>query len=213
MDLTPAQLDRAIGAVVGSAVGDALGAGYEFTYPAQDLIPEMIGGGLGNFAPGEWTDDTAQAAAILSVICHHERGTHVLRRGEQLGRLQVASGFGQDALGVVDIRWDSFNTSPVDQELCGRRVVAPVMQVTLSQRPFSLSIENGGREATVATNGSDSELHAAGEARRILTFRWMRRPASLAIARRSTRNGEPITGLAAFFDRFLGLGEAVDRRV
>ncbi|SNU02093.1 ADP-ribosylglycohydrolase [Ruaniaceae bacterium KH17] len=67
MDLTPAQLDRAIGAVVGSAVGDALGAGYEFTYPAEDLIPEMIGGGLGNFAPGEWTDDTAQAAAILRV--------------------------------------------------------------------------------------------------------------------------------------------------
>lgn len=67
MDLTPAQLDRAIGAVVGSAVGDALGAGYEFTYPAQDLIPEMIGGGLGDFAPGEWTDDTAQAAAILRV--------------------------------------------------------------------------------------------------------------------------------------------------
>jgi ADP-ribosylglycohydrolase len=65
--LTPAQRDRAIGVVLGSAVGDALGAGYEFTYPPQDLVPEMIGGGLGNFAPGEWTDDTAQAAAILRV--------------------------------------------------------------------------------------------------------------------------------------------------
>ena len=27
----------------------------------------MIGGGLGDFAPGEWTDDTAQAVAIAEV--------------------------------------------------------------------------------------------------------------------------------------------------
>lgn len=67
-DLTPAQIDRACGALLGSAVGDALGAGYEFdaVRPGPDG-PQMIGGGLGNFEPGEWTDDTSMAWCIAEV--------------------------------------------------------------------------------------------------------------------------------------------------
>ena len=60
MKLTTAQTDRACGVLLAAAAGDALGAGYEFSAPL-DGVPAMIGGGLGNFAPGEWTDDTAQA--------------------------------------------------------------------------------------------------------------------------------------------------------
>ena len=67
MRLDSAQLDRAVGAVLGSAVGDALGAAYEFGSAPYDGWPEMIGGGLGGFAAGEWTDDTAQAVAIARV--------------------------------------------------------------------------------------------------------------------------------------------------
>ena len=65
--LTPAQADRACGVLIASAAGDALGAGYEFAHVAPDLVPSMIGGGLGNFASGEWTDDTSQAVAIARV--------------------------------------------------------------------------------------------------------------------------------------------------
>lgn len=65
--LTAAQTDRACGVLLASAAGDALGAGYEFANVPPDLVPTMIGGGLGNFAPGEWTDDTAQAVAIAEV--------------------------------------------------------------------------------------------------------------------------------------------------
>jgi ADP-ribosylglycohydrolase len=68
MELSAAQVDRACGAVLGSAVGDALGAPYEFG--ASEVGPEgprMIGGGLGGFAPGEWTDDTTMAWCILDV--------------------------------------------------------------------------------------------------------------------------------------------------
>ena len=67
MRLTTAQMDRACGAPLGSAVGDALGAGYEFGCAAvRPDGPAMIGGGLGNFAPGEWTDDTAMTWPVLA---------------------------------------------------------------------------------------------------------------------------------------------------
>ena len=67
MQLDEAQLDRAIGTLWGAACGDALGAGYEFESAPLDGRPEMIGGGLGGFAPGEWTDYTAQTYAIARV--------------------------------------------------------------------------------------------------------------------------------------------------
>ena len=48
-------------------MGDALGAGYESGSAPYQGWPAMIGGGLGGFARGEWTDDTAQAVAIADV--------------------------------------------------------------------------------------------------------------------------------------------------
>jgi ADP-ribosyl-[dinitrogen reductase] hydrolase len=59
-------LHRAAGTLLGLAAGDALGAGYEFQSPPFDRI-EMRGGGLGPFAPGEWTDDTSMAICIAEV--------------------------------------------------------------------------------------------------------------------------------------------------
>ncbi|XDV69109.1 ADP-ribosylglycohydrolase family protein [Streptomyces sp. R33] len=58
------RLDRAVGAVLGSAVGDALGAPYEFG-PAGELTArgeEMRGGG--GWDPGEATDDTQMAVLV-----------------------------------------------------------------------------------------------------------------------------------------------------
>lgn len=58
--------DRVAGALLGMAAGDALGAGYEFAAPPLGDVG-MIGGGLGGFAPGEWTDDTSMAVCIAQV--------------------------------------------------------------------------------------------------------------------------------------------------
>ena len=68
MELTTAQRDRACGVLLATAAGDALGAGYEFGPPLADDAPvTMRGGGGCNWAPGEWTDDTAMAIAIAEV--------------------------------------------------------------------------------------------------------------------------------------------------
>ena len=56
------------GVLLSQACGDALGVPYEFaTPPAADELAEMVGGGLGNYAPGEWSDDTQMAACIALV--------------------------------------------------------------------------------------------------------------------------------------------------
>ena len=68
MTLTTAQLDRAIGVLLGTAAGDALGAPYEFGPPrGPELEVAMVGGGAFGWGPGEWTDDTSMAMAIAEV--------------------------------------------------------------------------------------------------------------------------------------------------
>lgn len=66
--LTSDQADRAAGVLLAGAAGDALGVPYEFaTPPGPGESAEMLGGGLGDFAPGEWSDDTSMACAIARV--------------------------------------------------------------------------------------------------------------------------------------------------
>lgn len=76
--LSAAALDRAIGAIVGSAVADAAGARFEFLpaglysteFPAPVLggIGELVGGGSFGWAPGEFTDDTQMALALAAAL-------------------------------------------------------------------------------------------------------------------------------------------------
>lgn len=68
MKLTTAQTERAAGVLLATAAGDALGVPYEFARPpGAGELAEMTGGGLGNFAPGEWSDDTSMAVVIAEV--------------------------------------------------------------------------------------------------------------------------------------------------
>lgn len=60
--------DRIAGVMLGTAVGDALGVPYEFsTPPGPHQDAAMLGGGIGNFAPGEWSDDTSMAISVARV--------------------------------------------------------------------------------------------------------------------------------------------------
>jgi len=60
-----ARHDRAVGALLGLAVGDALGTTLEFSgRDSKPPLKDMIGGGPFGLRPGEWTDDTSMALCL-----------------------------------------------------------------------------------------------------------------------------------------------------
>ncbi len=68
-----AALDRARGALVGLALGDALGTTLEFSgRDSNPPVTDLVGGGPFGLAAGEWTDDTSMALCLAESLM--ERG-------------------------------------------------------------------------------------------------------------------------------------------
>ncbi|OBJ70999.1 ADP-ribosylglycohydrolase family protein [Mycobacterium sp. 1274756.6] len=126
--------DRACGALLGTAAGDALGAGYEFQGPRRADEPvAMIGGGLGPFAPGEWTDDTAMAIAIAETAA-----TGADLRDDA-------------ALDVIVRRWAQWSATAKDVGVQTRTVLATA---TTAQAARAASAALHARTGRTAGNGS-----------------------------------------------------------
>jgi ADP-ribosyl-[dinitrogen reductase] hydrolase len=65
--------DRLLGALVGLAVGDALGTTVEFREPGSfEPVADIIGGGVFNLEPGQWTDDTSMALCLAESLIEKE---------------------------------------------------------------------------------------------------------------------------------------------
>ncbi len=61
------------GALIGLALGDALGTTLEFSHrDGHPRVTELIGGGPFNLKPGEWTDDTSMALCIAHSLIRKE---------------------------------------------------------------------------------------------------------------------------------------------
>ena len=61
--------DRAIGALLGLAAGDAVGTTLEFEpRDAYEPLTDMVGGGPFRLKAGQWTDDTAMALALADSL-------------------------------------------------------------------------------------------------------------------------------------------------
>lgn len=78
-----AMADRARGALLGLAIGDALGTTLEFK--ARDTyapLTDIVGGGPFGLKPGEWTDDTAMALALAFSLeeCNRLDEADLMRR-------------------------------------------------------------------------------------------------------------------------------------
>lgn len=107
MHIEPKQMDRAAGALLGAAAGDALGVPYEYGSRTLGERAEMLGGGLGGIAPGQWSDDTEMACVIAQVAA---KGAD-LRSEEALDA--IAEGF---------LRW--YDGNPPDVGVQTRHVLS-----------------------------------------------------------------------------------------
>ena len=63
------EMDRAIGALLGLGIGDAVGTTLEFKAPGTFTpLDDMIGGGPFRLAAGAWTDDTSMALCLAESL-------------------------------------------------------------------------------------------------------------------------------------------------
>ncbi|MGB3772466.1 MAG: ADP-ribosylglycohydrolase family protein [Rhodococcus sp. (in: high G+C Gram-positive bacteria)] len=148
MKLTTKQLDRVEGVLLGTAAGDALGAGYEFGYPSAETTIGMIGGGMFDWAPGEWTDDTSMAICVA--------------RG-------LADGRGLDGIAENFAAW--FDTRPADigvqtQKVLSSRVRSAEQMTEVAARIPGRTGGNGSlmRTAPVALSFLDDPTAGAAAA-------------------------------------------------
>jgi len=65
---------RSRGALLGLALGDALGTTLEFSVrDSQPKVTEIVGGGPFSLKPGQWTDDTSMALCLAHSLIRKER--------------------------------------------------------------------------------------------------------------------------------------------
>jgi len=137
--LNSRQNDRAVGALIGAAAGDALGVPYEFGSRALVGEARMLGGGLGGIAPGQWSDNTEMAAVVAQVAA---TGAD-LRTEEALE--QVAQGF---------LRWCA--DGPPDVGIQTRQLLSPASRLPGPAAPAlrRLGADLHVRTGRMAGNGS-----------------------------------------------------------
>jgi ADP-ribosyl-[dinitrogen reductase] hydrolase len=142
--LTTAQSDRAAGALLAMAAGDALGAGYEFGPPlGDDVDVRMAGGGSFGWAPGEWTDDTSMAVAIAEVSAEG---------------LDLSTTEAQDRIAA---RWIEWAADAADVGVQTRQVLAAAARGTGSVATRVRSAATALHERTGKTAGNGSLMRTA----------------------------------------------------
>lgn len=110
-----ARFDKALGAYLGLAIGDALGATVEFMRPREILLQygthrEIVGGGWLKLPRGQVTDDTTMSLALgEALLAGGGSGIAQLRDADNLDNDPLLRGIGQAYL-------DWWRAGPVD---CG----------------------------------------------------------------------------------------------
>lgn len=185
-------LDRALGAYLGLAIGDALGATVEFMTPREiaaryGVHREIVGGGWLKLAPGQVTDDTTMSLALGDALL----------RGERLGRR-----FDTQLVAEAYLAW--WRGKPVDcGNTCRRGIQRFLRDGSLSGPPNEGDAGNGALmrnlPAALATLGDDAAFEQISLAQaRITHHHPLSDAAVLDIGRllRAVLDGEDETALA-----------------
>ena len=196
--MTPShdRVHRAIGALVGLAVGDALGAPFEFqpggTYrrrfpePVVGGIGEMVGGGP--WGPGEFTDDTQMAVMVAESLLERD-GVDQADLGERF-RAWVQSG--PKDVGIATRSVLTADADPVTaaaEYFARNRHNAAGNGSLMRTIPAAIRFAGDGTEATMAAARSISVVThgdpAAGEGCAIYH----------ELVRRALEGGDPIAAI------------------
>lgn len=159
-------LDRALGAYLGLAIGDALGATVEFMTPREiahrfaaqgGVHRHIVGGGWLKLAPGQVTDDTTMSLALGDALL----------RGERLGRR-----FDTQLIAEAYLAW--WRGKPVDcGNTCRRGIQRYLRDGSLCGPPNEGDAGNGALmrnlPAALATLGDDAAFEQVSLAQARIT--------------------------------------------
>lgn len=184
------KMDRAVGAFVGLAVGDALGTTLEFSRrDSHPPLTDMIGGGPFGLQPGEWTDDTSMALCLAESLLAND-------------------GFDPADLMQRFVRWwqhgeNSVNGRCFDIGITTRNALARYQK---SGNPLA-----GDTDPMTAGNGSIMRLAP-------VVLRWFHDPAAaidIAALQSRTTHGAPaaVEGCRLLAEILLDLVESGDKAV
>lgn len=187
--------ERALGAYLGFAVGDALGATVEFMTPSEiqhsyGMHRDMIGGGWLKLKPGQITDETQMALA--------------------LGQSIIDSG-GWNATAAADAFVAWLKSKPVDVgNTCRRGIQRYLTDGTLAGQPNDADGGNGAcmRNLPLALamlNDDDAFIHATVAQCHITHHHPLSDAATLALGRmvRTLIRGGGIKGCRAVANRLI----------
>lgn len=164
------ELDRYRGALLGLAVGDALGAPVEFMRPGTfDPVTEMLGGGPHELMPGEWTDDTSMALCLAESLieCRGFDAVDQLRRyvrwwrNGHLSSTGVSFDIGQTTRAALE----AFESSGAPAGLTSTSAAGNGSIMRLAPVPmfFALNIEDAiefGGQSSMTTHASEEAVSA-----------------------------------------------------
>lgn len=128
--------DRALGAYLGLAVGDALGATVEFMRPREiqhrhGIHRDIVGGGWLKLAPGQVTDDTTMSLALGQALA--DAGAPAIQQAAQQPDGPVAQAI-THGMGQAFVGW--WRAKPVDcGATCRRGIQRFLLNGSLSGPP------------------------------------------------------------------------------
>lgn len=161
--------DRARGALLGLAVGDAVGTTVEFRARGTfQPLTDMVGGGPFNLEPGQWTDDTSMALCLADSLLSQgtfdpvdqlERYVRWKREGylSSTGRCFDIGNTVREALRTFEATGDpkSGSTHP---RSAGNGSIMRLAPVVLAFYPDREAIDRYAAESSLTTHGAQEAV-------------------------------------------------------